>query len=104
LLHNDYVEAVKAWRAHDGKHSEAAEDASAAEGVVTNKHHHHSSSQSPPLVPLPHLKMVVVLRDPLTRLYSAYVHGKNFKMRNQVSVVIVVVSSSLLSCGPLLHS
>ena len=27
---------------------------------------------------------VVVLRDPATRLFSAFIHGKQFKMRNQV--------------------
>lgn len=30
------------------------------------------------------LRTVVVLREPVSRLYSAYVHGKQFRMRNQV--------------------
>jgi len=31
------------------------------------------------------LKMVVVIRDPVSRLFSAYIHGKQFHMKNQIS-------------------
>lgn len=31
------------------------------------------------------LKMVVVIREPVSRLFSAYTHGKQFKMQNQIS-------------------
>ena len=38
-------------------------------------------AQAPP----PRLFTVVVLREPVSRLYSAYVHGKQMMVRNQIN-------------------
>ena len=65
LLHTDYDELLEAW-------------AALGHGP------HVPLSVRRPTPGLPRLRTVVVLRDPVSRLYSAYVHGKQFHMRNKV--------------------
>jgi hypothetical protein len=81
LLHSDYDEVQHHWRKSLGRKGGAGAGAGAgAAGFPTE------NNTLVPGAPLgPRLYMAIVIRDPVSRLYSAYVHGKEMKMRNQIN-------------------
>lgn len=84
LLHTDYGELLEAWLGYGHGPSTGLAPSTAA--AATPAYSLTSSlGGSSPARSLPRLRLVVVLRDPTTRLYSAYVHGKQMHLRNRIS-------------------
>jgi len=89
LLHADYAEVLRAWaaRGHVVLSPEAAAAAAAGGGgtAAAAAAAGGGAASNVPLAGVPRLRTAIVLRDPYSRLYSAYMHGKNMKLRAQVS-------------------
>jgi hypothetical protein len=83
LLHTDYGELHEAWLGYG--HGPSTGIAPTAAAAATSSFLSSSLGGSSPSRSLPRLRLVVVLRDPTTRLYSAYVHGKQMHLRNRIS-------------------
>ena len=84
LLHTDYGELLEAWLGYG--HGPSTGLASSTPAAASSAYSLTSSlGGSSPARSLPRLRLVVVLRDPTTRLYSAYVHGKQMHLRNRIN-------------------